>query len=98
MDLNHRSAGYEPAGISWLPHPAIGKAADPRLYENPTGSAGVEWVRPVLLTAAACLALALVMAIRFYQGAPVLYAQVGLVSLVLAFCLGSVAGWAVAMR
>ena len=22
MDLNHRSAGYEPAGISWLSHPA----------------------------------------------------------------------------
>jgi len=20
--LNHRSAGYEPAGITWLPHPA----------------------------------------------------------------------------
>ena len=22
MDSNHRSTGYEPVGISWLPHPA----------------------------------------------------------------------------
>ncbi len=22
MDLNHRSTGYEPVGITWLPHPA----------------------------------------------------------------------------
>ena len=22
MDLNHRTAGYEPAGMTWLPHPA----------------------------------------------------------------------------
>ncbi len=24
MDSNHRSTGYEPVGISWLPHPATG--------------------------------------------------------------------------
>ena len=23
MDLNQRSTGYEPVGISWLPYPAI---------------------------------------------------------------------------
>ena len=26
MDSNHRSTGYEPVGISWLPHPATGFA------------------------------------------------------------------------
>ena len=32
MDLNHRSTGYEPVGITWLPHPASHHKCEDRIY------------------------------------------------------------------
>jgi hypothetical protein len=38
--LNHRSTGYEPVGISWLPHPASFKRRRNDIYAFVDAGAG----------------------------------------------------------
>lgn len=104
--MNHRSAGYEPAGISWLPHPATrcGGLATRTPIKNPSpwprvDKARVRFVaRLVLYAGMACFALSVLWTAQVYQG----MAEDGtglkaLVAAVLGLMLVTPAGFAVAM-